>query len=139
MYSDVINWFLIDVLPTPFDPINQTVYFGTSDGCAIREEAVDPWDADDVDGVPEALLFEKTGNASSDPGEVGVEHNEVDLDLHLKESPLLITPFEVTLKFRIRWKSPCSPSGTDSEWEILALEDSEARCVPLSECGMYTE
>lgn len=126
MYSEVINWFLIAVFPTPFIPSNQTVYLGTSGGCSTGEVAAGPGDADDVDGVPGTSLFENAGKASSDPGDVGVEHKEVDLDLHLNESPLLMTPLEVMLKFLTRWNSPASPSGTDSEWTILDLGVDEA-------------
>lgn len=65
-----------------------------------------------------------------------MEHSDVDLDLHLKESPLLIMPLDVTLKFRTRWKSPGSPSGTDKEWAML---DRGANWDPLNECGMCAE
>lgn len=92
-----------------------------------------------MEGEADALLFEKAGKASSEPGDVGVEHSDVDLDLHLKESPLLIIPLDVTLKFRTRWKSPGSPTGTDKEWAMLDRGVEEANCDPLSEWGKCAE
>ncbi|KAG8179962.1 hypothetical protein JTE90_015411 [Oedothorax gibbosus] len=81
--------------PTPLLPISHTVYFGTSLATSLAAVGTG---LDDVDAVDSNS---GKADAESEPlvGVVGVEHKDADLDLHRKESPLLTTPLEVTLKF----------------------------------------